>query len=141
MNIQTFIPFIARAFIVIIFIRSGFSKLMDFSGIQETIADQGLPFAAFLTVLAIIFELVGAAFVISGFKARIGALLLLLFLIPTTVIFHNLIADPDETTQFLKNLAIIGGLLMVMVYGPGPLSLESSNPGKLSLSEQNPDSP
>ncbi len=138
MNIQTFIPLIARTSMVIIFIRSGFGKLMNFSGTQDTIANQGLPFAALLTVLAIIFELVGAASVITGFKARIGALLLLLFLIPTTVIFHNLIADPGETTQFLKNLAIIGGLLMVMVYGPGPLSLESGNQGQLTLSEQNP---
>jgi uncharacterized membrane protein YphA (DoxX/SURF4 family) len=138
MNIQTFIPLIARTFVVIIFIRSGFSKLMNFSGTQDTIANQGLPLAALLTVLAITFELVGAASVITGFKARIGALLLLLFLIPTTVIFHNLIADPGETTQFLKNLAIIGGLLMVMVYGPGPLSLESSHQGQLTLSEQNP---
>jgi putative oxidoreductase len=56
---------------------------------------------------------VGSALVISGWKARLGALLLLLFLVPTTLLFHTDVADRMERIQLLKNLAIMGGLLLV----------------------------
>jgi putative oxidoreductase len=50
---------------------------------------------------------------ISGWKRRLGAVLLLVFLIPTTVIFHGAVAELPERIQLLKNVAIIGGLLLV----------------------------
>ena len=66
-----------------------------------------------------------------GYKARLGALLLFLFLIPVTLTFHNwwTYADPkDQHTNmlfFLHNLALMGGLLLVMTWGPGPLSIDN----------------
>jgi len=51
--------------------------------------------------------------VISGIRARLGAILLLLFLVPTTLIFHNDVADAQQRIQLFKNLSIIGGLLLV----------------------------
>jgi uncharacterized membrane protein YphA (DoxX/SURF4 family) len=124
MNAQRFIPLIARTFLTVIFIRSGFGKLMDFAGTQQQIADAGLPIAALLALGAIAFELVGAISVILGYKARWGAVLLIVFLIPTTLIFHTNFAEPGQVTQFFKNLSILGGLLLITAYGSGSLSLD-----------------
>lgn len=122
-GIWTFIPLVARLCLVAIFVQSGFSKVVDFGGTAEVIASQGLPFAPMVTVFTILFELVGATLVILGYKPLIGAGLLVLFLIPTTLVFHNFITDPTQLTQFLKNLSILGGLLMVIAFGSGPMSL------------------
>ncbi|GAB4384922.1 MAG: DoxX family protein [Elainellaceae cyanobacterium] len=133
MNYQKIIPLIARAFLAIIFIQSGISKIFNFAGTQETIAGVGLPFPAVALVITILVEVAGGLMVLLGAKARLGALLLVLFLILATILFHNPIADSSQVTQFLKNLAIMGGLLMVFAYGPGLISLEtSSDSAKLS---------
>lgn len=125
MDLQKIIPLVARTCLAVIFIRSGAGKALDFGGTQEQIASTGLPLAALLTAGAIVFELVGAALVLLGYKAKWGALLLILFLIPTTLIFHTNFAEGMQVTQFFKNLAILGGLLMVTAFGSGPFSLES----------------
>jgi len=57
---------------------------------------------------------VGSALLISGWKPRLGALMLLLFLVPTTLLFHSDVADKMERIQLFKNLAIMGGLLLVV---------------------------
>lgn len=125
MDSQKIIPLIARVCLATIFLRSGASKVLDFAGTQEQIAGTGLPLAALLAAGAIVFELVGAVLVLLGYKAKWGALLLILFLIPTTLIFHTNFAEGMQVTQFFKNLAILGGLLMVTAFGSGPLSLEN----------------
>ncbi|MBD1866361.1 DoxX family protein [Cyanobacteria bacterium FACHB-471] len=125
MDLQKIIPLIARTCLAVIFLRSGAGKVLDFAGTQEQIAGAGLPLAALMTVGAIVFELVGAVLVLLGYKAKWGALLLILFLIPTTLLFHTNFAEGMQVTQFFKNLAILGGLLMVTAFGSGPLSLEN----------------
>jgi uncharacterized membrane protein YphA (DoxX/SURF4 family) len=59
-----------------------------------------------------------------GYKTRLGAILLILFLIPTTLVFHTDFSKEMQVIAFLKNLAIIGGLLMVVYAGAGPISLD-----------------
>ncbi len=125
MAAQKYSPLIARTAIALIFLHSGIGKLSNFGGTQEQIASAGLPLAALVAVFTIAFQLLGGASLILGYKARIGAGLLLAFLIPATLVFHNPIADPGQMIQFLKNLAIIGGLLLVATYGSGPVSLDS----------------
>ena len=125
MNAQKYIPLVARTFLAVIFIQTGIGKIAGFAGVQERIASVGIPLAALIAVFAIVFELVGGCSLILGYKARIGAVLLLVFLMPTTLIFHNPIADSTQMIQFMKNLAIIGGLLMVTAYGSGPISLDN----------------
>jgi putative oxidoreductase len=125
MDFQKIIPLIARTFLALIFIRSGIGKIQSFSDTQEQIASAGLPLAALLAAGAIVFELVGAALVLLGYKAKWGALLLILFLIPATLVFHTNFAETMQVTQFFKNLAILGGLLMVTAFGSGPLSLDN----------------
>jgi putative oxidoreductase len=124
MNFQRLLPLIARTLLTVIFIRSGIGKILDFSGTQQTMSDVGIPLTPLVLVFTILFEIVGALLVITGFKARLGAILLLIFIIPATIVFHNPLADPSQTTQLFKNLSIMGGLLLILAYGPGPFSLE-----------------
>lgn len=124
MNAQKYVPLVARIFLAVIFIQTGIDKVADFAGTQQQIASVGIPLAALVTVFTILFEIAGGISLVLGYKARIGAALLLLFLMPATLVFHNPIVDPTQTIQFMKNLAIMGGLLMVVAYGSGPISLD-----------------
>lgn len=130
MMLQKYIPLIARSAISIIFLHSGIGKISNFAGIQQQIAGVGLPLAPLVTVFTIAFLFLGSLSLILGYRARMGAGLLLAFLIPATLVFHNPIVDPTQMIQFLKNLAIVGGLLMVAAYGSGPVSLarQASSP-------------
>jgi putative oxidoreductase len=74
---------------------------------------------------AIFFELVGSATVILGYFARFGALLLLIFLIPTTLIFHSNFADQVQMIMFMKNVSMFGGSLILLASGAGRFSLDS----------------
>ena len=104
---------IARVLLCLVFIHAVICKLTGFAGVAGAIAAKGLPLAPLLLVAAMVLMTVGSALVISGWRARLGVVLLLLFLIPTTLIFHGDVADKMERIQLFKNLAIIGGLLLV----------------------------
>ncbi len=125
MTAQKYSSLIARSAIAIIFLHSGIGKLSNFGGTVEQIAGAGLPLAGLVAIFTIAFQLLGGASLVVGYKARIGSGLLLAFLVPATLVFHNPIADPTQMIQFLKNLAIIGGLLMVIAHGAGPISLDN----------------
>lgn len=124
---MNYIPLIARIFLSVIFLRSALSKILDFSGTQQQIAANGIPLAltGLLLAGAIVFELAGGLSVLLGYKARWGAILLIIFLVPTTLIFHTNFAEEMQVIQFLKNLALVGGLLMVVYFSSGPLSLDA----------------
>lgn len=124
MNMEKYIPLVARAFLAAIFLRSGIGKILDFGGTQEMMASKGLPLVPLLLVGAIVFELAGGLSVLLGYKARWGVIVLLIFLVPTTLIFHTNFADSMQVSQFLKNLGLIGGLLMVYYFGSGPVSVD-----------------
>jgi putative oxidoreductase len=104
---------IARVLLCLVFVYSLVGKLADFAGPAAAIAAKGLPLAPVLLVAAIVLMAAGSALVISGWKSRLGAVLLLLFLVPTTMLFHGDVADAGERIQLLKNLAIVGGLLLL----------------------------
>lgn len=124
MAFQKYVPLLARTAISIIFLHSGIGKISNFSGTQQQIAGAGLPLAPLVTVFTIAFLFLGSLSLILGYRAQIGTGLLLVFLVPATLVFHNPMVDPTQTIQFLKNLSIIGGLLMVVTYGSGPMSLD-----------------
>jgi putative oxidoreductase len=104
---------IARVLLCLVFVNAVLGKLTGFGAVAGMIAAKGLPLAPLLLVTAMALMAVGSALVISGWKARLGAILLLVFLVPTTLIFHSDMADTGERIQLFKNLAIIGGLLLV----------------------------
>lgn len=122
---KSYTALIGRILLAALFLRAGINHLINFSGTQQAIASQGLPATGLLAILTVIVLIVGSLSVILGFKAHLGAWLLIGFLIPATLVFHL-----SEMTEFLKNVALIGGLLMVVAYGPGPISLDHSSTGR-----------
>jgi uncharacterized membrane protein YphA (DoxX/SURF4 family) len=88
-----------------------------------------MPLIYIMLAGATTFEVVGGLSVLTGYKARFGAALRFLFLVPTTVIFHNVLVDPSQKNAFLKNAAILGALLLVMVQGSGPMSVDKPREG------------
>ena len=104
---------IARVLLYLVFIQAVIGKLTGFAAVAGMIAAKGLPLAPVLLVAAMALMAVGSALVISGWKARLGVVLLLMFLVPTTLLFHGDVSSAQERIQLFKNLAIIGGLLLV----------------------------
>ena len=127
---EKFTPLIGRVFLSLIFIMSGFGKIFDWSGTSGYMASHGMPMVPLFLVGAIVLLLTGGFSVLLGYKAKWGAVLLIIFLIPTTFIFHAFwgISDPMmhkmQMISFMKNFSILGGLLLVYSFGSGPFSLE-----------------
>ncbi len=126
---QRYLPVIGRYLLAIIFVFSGWGKITGFAGTTAYMASKGMPMPQVLLPGAILVELGGGLALMLGWKARWAALAIFLFCIPTTLVFHNFWALPADQAQnqmihFLKNLALMGGLLYVVAFGPGALSLD-----------------
>lgn len=117
-----------RVLMSIIFLLSGWMKVAHWSMMTGFMGSR-MPAPKVMLALAIFAELAGGLSLLLGFLGRVGAIGLFLYLIPTTLIFHNFWAADaahrqDQMINFLKNLAIMGGLLVVAAYGAGPLSID-----------------
>jgi len=115
---------IGRILLALIFLKSGIGKVENFSGTAQYMAGYGMPYPSFFLFGAIFFELVGSISVILGLFMRLGAALILIFLIPTTLIFHNIFVDPKMMIHFMKNASIFGGFLILLAGGGGRYSLD-----------------
>lgn len=125
---KDFIPLVARVLLSAIFLNSGWGKIMNFTGTQEFMAAHGMPLTGLFLIGAIVVELAGGLSLLLGYKARWGSTALVVFLIPTTLIFHTEFSERIQMIMFMKNLAILGGLLMVTYFGPGPISFDERTP-------------
>lgn len=119
-----------RILLSLIFLLSGVNKIFDFEETTKYMVSEGMKMVPVTLVGAIIIEVAGALCVMSGFQARFGALLLAIFLVTATLIFHDFWTLPEEAQQmqmimFMKNLAILGGLLVVIGHGPGEISVDA----------------
>jgi putative oxidoreductase len=140
--LQNIVALAARILLSQIFIISGVNHVIQWGSTIRAMADKGMAMESvlgrsgmvFLNVLhvgVVAFLLIGGLSVLLGVRARLGAVLLILFLIPATWIFHdfwNSNTDLDRTMQtinFMKNTGLIGGLLMVLAFGSGSLSLNA----------------
>jgi uncharacterized membrane protein YphA (DoxX/SURF4 family) len=112
---------VGRLFIAIIFLAAAFGKITNFDGTVQYMEAHGMPAASFFCVAAMAVEGLGAVSLILGYRTRWGASALAVFIIVATWIFHT---GPGDRIQLLKNVAILGGLLNVISFGPGPISLE-----------------
>ena len=114
---KKFLDFLARLSISLIFFTAIPSKITGFQKTVEYISSKGIvdPFASILLVGAIICLALGSVFFIFGRNQKIGAAFLLLFLIPTTLIFHIF---PFHQKAVLINLGLIGGLLLAAIRDP-----------------------
>jgi putative oxidoreductase len=122
--LKSLMSFVGRILLVLIFLNSGIGKIGNFEGTAQYMAQYGMPFTSFFLFGAIIFELVGSITVILGYLTRLGALILIIFLIPTTVIFHTNFSDPIQMIMFMKNVSMLGGCFILLGMGPGRFSLD-----------------
>jgi putative oxidoreductase len=122
--LKALISLIGRILLVLIFLESGIGKIGNFEGTAQYMAKFGMPYTNFFLVGAIFFELVGSITVILGYFTRFGALLLIIFLIPTTLIFHTHFDDPMQKIHFMKNVSMFGGCLILLAAGAGRFSLD-----------------
>jgi putative oxidoreductase len=118
------ISLVARILLSALFIGSGVNKILNPAGTQQYMTAHGMPFVGLLYLAAVVIELGGGLSVLLGYKTRIGAIALAIFLIPATLTFHTNFADQMQQIMFMKNLAIFGGLLMLVEYGAGRISLD-----------------
>ncbi|APE28079.1 DoxX family protein [Aurantiacibacter gangjinensis] len=114
-----------RALLALLFILAGVNKLMDPAGTIGFIEFVGLPLPQFAYAGTVGLEIVGGLLLLAGFKTRWVAGALAAFSVATALIFHFDFADQNQLTAFLKNLAIAGGMLQVVAFGPGRLALDA----------------
>ncbi|MFU8895117.1 MAG: DoxX family protein [Gammaproteobacteria bacterium] len=112
----------ARIFLAALFIVAGLGKIPGYEGTAGYMQSMGVP--GMLLPLVIALEIVGGLAIAIGYRTRLAAFLLAGFTVLSGLIFHSPL-DPAEQTQFLKNLAIAGGFLLLVVHGAGRWSLDA----------------
>ncbi len=117
--LATFGPFVGRVLVALLFLWSGLQKLSAPGYAAARIAAVHIPLATAAAVAAGLVEVLGAVALAVGYKARAAAVVLCLYLLVVTWLFHW----PHEVVQVMKNLAIMGGLLALAGHGPGSVSV------------------
>ena len=114
---------IGRILISALFLLNGIFKINNYDGTIGWMESFGMP--GILIIPAIILEIAGPILIIIGYKTKLAAGLLSLFCIATAVIFHNDFVDQMQFTSFLKNIALAGGFLLIVVNGAKDFSLDN----------------
>ena len=123
-KINDVIILLARLSISALFLQAGIGKLFEISGFAASLAAKGVPFAGLVVYIVILVEILGAAALVFGVRARETSVILLAFTCVATLLSHAFWSFPEEARsaqqgQFFKNLAIVGGLFLYFVTGPG----------------------
>jgi putative oxidoreductase len=129
---KTYAPLLGRILVAFIFLQSGFEKVLDYGKTLGVMGARGIPEPQLLLPLAIAVLFAGAIMILIGWKAHWGALLLIIFMIPATLYFHGYWGYPEalqlnQYHHFVKNLAIIGALCLLLGMGSGPLSVDGGD--------------
>jgi putative oxidoreductase len=120
------VPLLGRLMMTYIFATSGIAKIFGWSGNVAYMSTRHLPLIPVLLAAAMVIELAGSACLVTGYQARIAAFVMFWYMTAVTVLFHNYwtaSAAMGQETHFRKNLAIMGGLLMLAYSGPGKWAL------------------
>lgn len=128
--LQPHFSLVGRLLLALLFVPAGVMKITGFSGTVGYIASVGLPLASLGAVLAIVVEVGAGLALAAGWRTRWAALVLAAFTLVATVLFHNFWAMPADQAfvqqlMFFKNIAVVGGLLVVAAFGAGALSLDA----------------
>lgn len=124
------IDLVARIFLAAIFMFEAYDSLVHFKKTKETMTIYGVTWKQDFLLAATIFLLIlGALLLLIGYYANIGSILLLLYIVPVTLIVYSFWDDPKDiqhiqSVMFMKNFAIIGGLLLVLIHGAGKYSVK-----------------
>ena len=130
--IRGLLSVLARLMIAAIFLMSAVgNKIPNFNGVVEAMTQQGVPQPKILLGGAIAFLILGSLSIVLGYRARLGAFLLLVFLGAATYYFHDFWTVPaedadrkrDEMIDFMKNLSLMGTMVFLIANGSGPWSL------------------
>jgi putative oxidoreductase len=116
---------VGRLLIGLPFAMSGFGKLAAYGVTTAYISAAGLPVPPLAYAIAVLIELGGGLLLVAGYQARSVALVLAVFSVATAVAFHNNFADQNQMIHFLKNVMITGGLLQIVAFGAGALSIDN----------------
>lgn len=121
---------VGRLLLAALFLPAGISKIGGFEGTVGYIASVGLPLASLAAIAAVVVEVAGGLALIAGFRTRVAALVLALFTLAASVFFHAYWAAPADQQMvtellFFKNIAVVGGLLMLAAFGAGAWSLDA----------------
>lgn len=116
-----------RILLAAIFVLSGIGKVADPAGTIAYIGAVGLPLAPLAFAGAVAVELGGGIALILGYRTRVMASALAMFSVLTAIAFHSNFVDQNQMIHFMKNIAMAGGLLQVIAFGGGRLSLEGRN--------------
>jgi putative oxidoreductase len=114
---------LGRAGLALIFILSGLSKIAGYAGTQQYMEAMGVPGA--LLPLVILVEVGGGLAILGGFATRWAALGLAGFTLVAAVLFHSNLGDQNQFINFMKNIAIAGGFLVLASEGAGRFSVDS----------------
>jgi putative oxidoreductase len=124
-NATRYLPFLGRFLIGGIFALSGIGKLAAYGATTAEIANVGLPFPPLAFAVAVIVELGLGLLLVIGFQTRPVAAMLAFWCVVTAVFFHSNFADQNQMIHFLKNLMILGGLLQIVHFGAGAVSIDA----------------
>lgn len=133
------IPFLGRLLIAYIYITSGYAKVFGWSGNLQYMERHHLPIIPFLLGAAALIEVVGSFCLITGYQARWAAFIMFGYTVILTLVLHNYWAQANEMaaamqeTHFRKNLAIMGGLLMLSYSGPGAWAIRGTGEHRRTL--------
>jgi len=122
--VTTVFPAVGRLMISTLFLLAGLSKIAAPAMTIGYIQSVGLPLPSVAFGLAAFTEIVGGTLLLLGYRTRIVAGVLFVFTLATAAFFHNHFGDQNQFIHFFKNVAIAGGLLHVMAFGGGRLSLD-----------------
>lgn len=131
---QAIVP-VGRILYGLLFIVASFAHFSQ--GTIDYAAAQGVPLAALAVPASGLLALLGGLSVAVGYRARVGAVLLAVFLVPVTVAMHNFwaVSDPMfyqvQMAMFFKNTALLGAALLIFHHGAGPFSLDALRPGSV----------
>ena len=128
--LQNPLTLVGRLLLALLFLPAGIGKITGFAGTVGYITSAGLPMPTVGAVIALTVEIVGSLALISGFGTRIAALVLAVFTLVASVFFHNYWAVPADQQfvqqlLFFKNIAVVGGLLVLAAWGAGAWSLDA----------------
>ena len=120
---QNYLDLLARILISILFLINGYFKIINYDGTIEWMESYNI--ASFFLIPAIILEITAPILIIIGYKTKIAATLLFLFCLSTAFIFHLDFSDNMQLTSFLKNIALSGGFLLIIIKNENRIKIKT----------------
>jgi putative oxidoreductase len=116
---------VGRLLLALIFLLSGFQKLIAFGGTVAFMGSEGLPFPLLAAIIAVLVECLGGIALVVGYQTSPVGLIMAVWCIATALVAHADFRDQNQVIHFLKNVAMTGGFLQLVAFGAGGWSLDA----------------